>query len=342
MDTWHVLLLVVAYGSAVSCVYAALRIGLASGWGAGLRQLLVFLAFVLLYYLLESWAHHRVPYYHYPPVFPDMVPTFPWDAVPGFPGPAPSACTIQPPPDAGISLLIPLLEASLTFSVMWTARLLAVPVLLQPFLAGLVHLALDGFLDPVIAWSYDCAIGEQIETGLGFWHWYVTDRLGPDWFGIPLFNFAAWYAAPVILVSLAYLARWIRAYLAWRAGSGSGGPPAPSPLEGAFLTIVSIGFSVLFLLAPTYPWPIEKQGLLLLLFVLLTLAAVVWHIPVYVHDNPFRWEFVFPQLAGLVYPLLAMILNGHILAIPYLWIVALVTVPLVLYYSISPYLEEGS
>jgi hypothetical protein len=333
--------MVAAYGAALSCVYACIRIGRIQGFGAGLRQLVIFLGFAVLYYLLESWAHHRIPHYFYPPVFADMVPTFPWSSLSGFPAAAASSCTVQPPPGAGISLSIPLAEASLTFSVMWTAQLLAAPALLQPFLVGLVHLAIDAFLDPVLAWSYDCMSGDRIETGLGFWHWFVNEDLGAEWFGIPLFNFAAWYAAPIILVSLARLIDWIRAWLAWRAAGAIGAEPQPSTLEGVFLTIVFTTFSILFLLAPSAPWPLDQQWMVLLGAVLATLAAVVWHVPSYVHTNAFRWELVLPQLMFLVYPLLAVILTGLVPTIPYLWLVALVTVPLALWYSISPYTGQG-
>ncbi|MGI9590016.1 MAG: carotenoid biosynthesis protein [Myxococcota bacterium] len=342
MGIWHILLLIAAYVAALSSVYAAIRIGRESGWGEGLRQLAIFLGFVVLYYLLESWAHHRLPYAFYPPVFPDMVPTFPWPAVPGFSAAPPSSCVVQPPPDAGISLSVPLLGAALTFSIMWTAQLLRAPVLLQPFLAGLVHLGIDAFFDPVLAWSFDCMSGDRIETGLGFWHWFVNEDQGPEWFGVPLFNFTTWFAAPVILVALARLLDWVRAHRARRAEEKSGPETRPSPLEGLFLTIVLAAFLLLFLVAPSYPLPSERQGLFLLALVLISLGAVVWFVPTYFHDNPLRWEFVLPQVMCLIFPLLAVILAGVVPAIPYLWVVALVTVPLVLWFSISPYTGQGS
>lgn len=342
MGIWHILFLVAAYGAALSSVYAAIRIGRTSGWGEGLRQLAIFLGFVALYYLLESWAHHRLPYTFFPPVFPDRVPTFPWPSLPGVSAAPPSSCVVQPPPDAGISLSIPLLGAALTFSIMWTAQLLRVPVLLQPFLAGLVHLGIDAFLDPVLAWSFDCMSGDRIETGLGFWHWFVNPDLGPEWFGVPLFNFAAWFTAPVILVSLVRLSDWLRASLARRADRTSAAEPRPSPREGLLLALALAASSLLFLLAPSFPLPIDQQGLFLLAMVLITLGAVVWFVPTYVHDNPLRWEFVLPQVMCLIFPLLAVILAGVVPAIPYLWVVALVTVPLVLWFSIGPYTGQGS
>jgi hypothetical protein len=345
MTVWHYLLLLTAYAAAASCLYAAYRIGITSGWSQGIRQFLIFVLFALLFYLLESWAHLRVPYYYYPPVMPDTIPLFDWSGVSWFPGPAASGCLAPPPPPQGMSLSVPLMEAALTFSVMWTAQLLRAPVLLQPFLGGLVFLAVDGFLDPVLALTIDCGdlAHPQLSPGAGIWEWWVYPELGARWFGIPLFNFAAWYAAPLVLISLVKLLDWLVALYQWYESGGSGstgaGPPAPMPslLEFAFLVILIVGFLLIFGMAPTAPWPVQLQGLILLLFVVGTLVATLWYVGVYVHDNPWRWEFIAPQILAVLLPTVVFLGKGLFLTIPYLWIFAIVSVALVVLFSLSPY-----
>jgi len=341
ITTWHSLFLLAAYTAALSCFIAAYRIGSTLGWAEGLKQLLIFLLFALLFYLLESWARLRVPYYFYPPVMPDMLATYPWSSYAWFPAPAPSPCIVPTPPDDGMSLTVPLMEAALTFSVMWTAHLLRAPVLLQPFLAGLVFLAVDAFLDPVLATSIDCMTGAPLQDGLGFWEWYIHEQLGMEWFGVPLFNYAAWYAAPLVLVSLVRIIGWVGLLAAWLMGSGTGTAPSPpSLLQLAFLLIILVGFLLIFALAPTLPWPIAAQGAILLLFVVGTLIATLVFIGQYKMDNPIRWEFVYPQLVAVGFPLLAFLFSGLMFSTPYLWLVALPSVALVVFYAVSPYIDS--
>jgi hypothetical protein len=85
-----------------------------------------------------------------------------------------------------------------------------------PLLAGLLMVDIDALLDPVVAADYACVGAQQNsigggfgQAGLGLWNWYYPDpnfdRIPSDlaiWFGVPLFNYAAWWAAPVVLGSL--------------------------------------------------------------------------------------------------------------------------------------------
>jgi 4-hydroxybenzoate polyprenyltransferase len=67
---------------------------------------------------------------------------------------------------------------------------------------------IDALLDPVVATAHDCSSGAPLDAGtsrLGLWRWYTDPVLSADWFGIPLFNYAAWFAAPALLVALANL-----------------------------------------------------------------------------------------------------------------------------------------
>ena len=342
MTIWHWLFFVTAWSAAASCLYAAYRIGSTSGWAQGIRQLFIFILFALLFYLLESWAHLRVPYYYYPPVMPDTIPLFDWTAVPCFPGPAPSKCPFPPPPPEGMSLSVPLMEAALTFSVMWTVRLLEAPLLLQPFLGGLVFLAVDGFLDPVLALSINCMFVStpQLADGAGFWEWWVHPDLKANWFGIPLFNFAAWYAAPLVLISLARILDWLLDLYAWYSSGMSGNPPPTSLLQLAFLVILIAGGLLIFALAPTAPIPPLLQGLILLLFFIGTLVATFWYVKTYKHDNPWRWEFIVPQILAVLLPTVVFLGMGLIQTIPYLWIFAIVFVAIVVIFSLSPYYES--
>jgi hypothetical protein len=347
MPTWPQLWVVAAYSAFFVTLYAIYRIWISHGWAVGLRQLLTFVLFAVLFWLLESWAFYRAPYYYYPPLFPDMIPHYRWDLVSWFPGVIASECDVRLPTlDFGVSRTIILVEASLTFVVMWTTRLLEAPRYLRPFLAGLVFLAVDAFLDPVLARSYDCTSEGGAPgvlpngEGLEFWRWDVTERLGAWWFGIPLYNYASWYAAPVVLIALASILGWVRQFIEWVMNPTAATAPAmPSLVELVFLLIVLFGFLLIFALAPTSILPIELQALLLVAVVVGSAIAVLWFVGKFNFANAWRWELIYPQLVCVVFPLAAFLLSGLYASVPYLWIVPLVSIPAVVLFAISPYLK---
>lgn len=334
MTIWHWIFYLGVYSAVVACLYAIYRIHLDQGWHAALRQLLIFLAFGGLFYLLESWAHLRAPYYFYPPPLLVAIPVFDWTSVSWFPGPAPNPCVSAAPASAYMPLAVPLQEAALTFGVLWTATLLRARPWLQPFLGGIVFLGIDAFLDPVLAETFDCMAATTptlSHAGLGLWEWHVHDALGTAWFGIPLFNYAAWFAAPVVLIALVHLFDWIGALLS------STTVPAITSFEAVFLAIVGIGFLIVFGMAPSAPWPASMQGGFLALVVVGTLVAVLWFAGGYDHGNAYRWWFIHPMLISVAVPLLVFLGSGLVISLPYLTIVGAITIPLVLVFAISPY-----
>src|SRR5262249_35012064 len=110
----------------------------------------------------------------------------------------------------GLPLSVMMMEAALTYAAMWTARKAEASPVVQALFAGLSLLALDALLDPAVAAIHDCgtgALAASTRSGIGLWRWYSIGAPSAEWFGIPLFNFAAWFAGPALLVSFANLAR---------------------------------------------------------------------------------------------------------------------------------------
>jgi 4-hydroxybenzoate polyprenyltransferase len=171
------------------------------------------LAFVFAYWFVESWAHHRTPYYSYATGFVDLLPRLPIGSL-GVPSGPSNACTSmvlgldESMRANGIPLSVLVMEASLSYAALWTVRGLCRSQLIQPLLAALMLVNVDALLDPVVASAHNCASGAPLVAGaarLGLWRWYTDPALSADWFGIPLFNYAAWFAAPALLVSLTNL-----------------------------------------------------------------------------------------------------------------------------------------
>jgi hypothetical protein len=114
---------------------------------------------------------------------------------------------------AKIPLSIMMLEASLTYMAMWTGLMLRAGVYVVPLLAGLFLLNVDALMDPVVAAAYNCqgVLHAENGNGLGFWHWYhpggEAAYIG-NWFGVPLYNYAAWWAAPVSFIAVAMFFQW--------------------------------------------------------------------------------------------------------------------------------------
>ena len=343
MSLWHLLFSLVAYLSGALCLASALRHAPTEGWAKALREVLLFLFFVLAYWLFESWATYLTSYYGYPPAFWDTVPYFdwsPWAGAPWMPPPhVDPICTTLPGQEHGISLSVPVMEASLTYAMMWTARLLAPRfLLLQPFLVGLGTLTLDAFLDPVCARSLDCAISGELKPGLGFWEWHVHDGLGLRWFRIPLFNFAAWFAAPIALVAFTLLIGWARDFLRWVRDVINGVPSLPpSVIDGLLRAIIFFAFGLLFAVAPSGPETIEIKERILIGTVIASLVAVYLVRQSLVRSNAWRWEFVLPQLLFHGFSLVALLLAGAQPLFPLL-LAGLVLAALGTYYALSPYL----
>lgn len=282
--SWVTLFLVTSYLMGVACLYRGLRIGSVQGWTMGLREIGLFLLFCGLGYSVESWAHARTPYYYYSTEFPDRVPRIPFEKIPHFPLPPEKPCSDMVKDRVNetlngreIPLTIPIMEGALAFAALWTSRRLNAPLLLRPFLAGMVLVNVDILLDPIVATTHSCS-GAVLRTGLGFWHWYTDDAYISRLYGIPLFNFAGWYGAAVLLVSLAYLLHWGGQHTASRWGPKAWRstelPPAKKGLM--WLALVS-GPALVLQLSPSlkHPLPHAAQWVIFLVMVVGTGVVVL-------------------------------------------------------------------
>jgi hypothetical protein len=338
---WYLLFSAVVYLSAALCIVAVVRHWKRHGPAFALCELFTFLLFVVIYWLFESWATYILPYYKYG-VFWDRVPFFDWSIFSGQPWlPAPyfdPICKIWPDQKDGISLSVPVMEAALTYAAMWTARLLAPTLpLLQPFVVGLAMLAIDLFLDPVSATRFDCQYNVSLGAGLGFWGWQVHAELGLRWFGIPLFNFAAWHAAPIAAVALALLLKWLCDYIRWvRAGQPPG--EEPDSIDGALRGIIFFAYTFLFAFAPTTSTTVAAKELLMFVTVLGSLYAAYVHRSYFVRNNAWRLELVLPPLLVYGFALVALLLSGLVTPLLPILLAGLFLTALGVYYAVSPYM----
>ena len=230
------------------------------------------------------------------------------------------------------------MEASLTFVGMWTARLLAPNLmLLWPFLVGLMMLSFDVFLDPVVSLSEHCQTHAPIDPGLGFWEWYVHEDLWIRWFGIPLFNYAAWFFAPIAAVAGALLLSWFLRRLSAPSLDDPGRFPIPLPVDLLLRALIFWAATLLFALSPFAPWAIRFKVYVMLTVILLTVSRVFAARSHYCHTNGLRWAIIVPQVAFHLFSLVALLLSATHALFPLL-IFGLVCVVLGMWYCLAPYI----
>jgi hypothetical protein len=203
--------------------------------------------FVLNFYVLETWATYASPYFVYAQSFPVMLPTPPLDWLPEWlrqhmaqpcdltkPCALTASLILEAHRSRTIPIEIPLMEGTIAYVALHATRLVGATYWSRPFLAGMAVLALDGLLDPAVSDAFACD-GQTARTfGLGLWRWFtVPDAMG-QWYGIPLFNFGAWYAGAIISVGvpglLSSVWRTLRRW--WQRRSGQTiDPPSGRPFE---------------------------------------------------------------------------------------------------------------
>jgi hypothetical protein len=315
---WELVYFVCIYLAVALCLVSVIKIGAKDGWFFGLIELLILVGFAGAYWLLESYALHLAPFYVYPPVFPDMVPLHDFSGFPGLPGIPPTHVCNQPA-TTEISLTVPFLEMSMTYCLMWTARLLLKPhgwfnsfhaTAVAPFIVGLMALALDGYLDPVFAETFHCSPVVLNHPGMGFWMWFTSPDMANIWYGIPMYNFGAWFAAPVILVTLVLLIRWLYEVFLYLRGVFFGPPsPLPSVVTGLIQFAILLAFLALYLTSPGASPP-YLQVLIMVATIIISLAIVVARIGTYYRNNPFRFEFVVPLALVFLMPIPMLIISG--------------------------------
>lgn len=327
-----------AYGALACCLYACYRFWRDEGWFYGLVQLLVLIGFGVLYWLLESWANHRAPFYNYPSgLFPDMIPHF----NPGVAIGSPDPCVQSP--SARISLSIPISGACITFCLMWTARQLVGVAnwyadyrnaIVAPILVGAAALLMDSVLDPVLASSYSCNIPiEQLHPGAGFWTWHTGDHLADIWFNVPLYNFSVWFAGPAILVAVMYLVHWIILLIRF-------GIVSADPRQGLLRSFVLTMVVMVFYVSPTSANDTVAQIAMMVLIISSSVGVLIAKWPSFVRNNPYKWYFVVPLTFYFVFPLLLMLFGqGFVPMMDHLQLLGVATVVAVagIYLAVSPY-----
>jgi 4-hydroxybenzoate polyprenyltransferase len=354
-----------AYAMAAGCIFGAARrayktprpvIGIAT-------QLAIFVTFGVLLWGLESLAHFRSPYYVYAPEFRDGLPRFTgfpdWIGKAGLSNRCTSLvrCLQRQPPTGTIPLSVILLEASLAYSAMWTARLLGGKLWSRALLAGLVLVNVDILLDPVVAQSHGCGpdarsstLATTPESGLGFWHWYVPqaiDRfkdsgeevkqnlLSAWWFHIPVFNYVAWLSAPVILTFLVTACSGLRDL--WQARTDAKRLKALGKEVGAVLGIF-LFVAALLHAAPNFDASEIEQNVIFAVELGATMLVLVWHF-MRTKKTLDRADYTLmtPTALGLLVPAAAAVLSGRALHSPALMPVVLVTAPFGLWLVLLPY-----
>jgi 4-hydroxybenzoate polyprenyltransferase len=330
---WLLLFIAACYAMAAGCIYRGIREGArARSLRVGIAQCVLFVFLVGAFWFVESWAHHRTPFYLYSAAFPDLLRRFPLD---GIPHGVTNACTrlVLGLADASgadrIPLSVLLMEASLTYAALWTARHLGAKLVVQPFLAGLVLVNVDALLDPVVATSHSCADGALLERpgiGLGFWRWYAHPSGMAEWYGVPVFNYAAWFAAPLFLVALVNLGGpYFRDYLVPRVRGSLPAPASPAGWQGILLLTMMAAIVFLFSIAPNNAANLSVGAQNAAMAGVLGFALIV------VGASPSRWKtdrnaeltLVFPAVIAIAVPAVALLAEGFFVAIPGLILVGI-------------------
>ncbi len=348
---WVLLFTFCTYVMAAGCLYRGIKQGAAKGAWEALGQVAIFGSFVFIFWSVESWAHFRASYYIYSDVFTDLIPRIPDTFFTGILGdcvrPDPTTCsslvtkTLKTHNDLNyIPLSVILMEASLTYSAMWTARRLGANIWVQPFLAGLMLLIVDILLDPVVAKTHICTGQFDVTrdgVGVGLWHWFVQGGQPESWIGIPLYNYASWLGFPIIAVVLAnfggpfLLNILIRPVFLRR-------PPAEgySLKLGLGLLIAPATYGVLMLVGPNNDLPSWARWTCGFVAALLVLGVVFSRFGRYRTDEELEIDLTRPVAIALLLPSLILLVEGYFVAVPVLIPIAILAVTAGLWLSLLP------
>ena len=353
---WFQMFWIGCYLSALGCFAFGVNRGHHHGWRAGLGQVVLFAFLVGFYFLLESFGEVRIPFYVYFPDYPDWLTPIHYPAflVPDFSArPLVRACQkLVTEYEPRLPVSIPLMEASLTYAALWTARFLGVRPILQPMVGGLAPLLADSVIDPILTTSFNCPqAGESphlVSGSFGLWKWHALpdgdrDALGPDWFGIPLINYAIWFAGPVMMMALINLGG--TALTAWKAGTWRTTFafrrlhwPSQSETFSALAIVVCVATVVVVCVSPDLtrlPPPIQRglfYGTVTLCFGYFVRGVMDAERGERVHVG-----IVLPQLFFLVFPVAYLLGSGLFRPQPELLLTAAVFVPLGMLFCWSPY-----
>jgi 4-hydroxybenzoate polyprenyltransferase len=348
---WADVFCIVSYVMTVGCVYGAIRRSSSEAPSgqkvrAAASQVGIVLFFAFMFWFLESWAHHRTPYYKYAEEFRDLVPRLHVDALGT--GLA-NTCTtaVKKVGSGAIPLSVVLLEATLAYSAMVTARRMAGAVWTQSLLAGLALLSADAVLDPIVSTAHTCGSGAALTPGVGLWHWFLPDSstLGPNEnelataFKVPAFNYAAWLCAPIVLVSLVNLV----AGHAWPwlvesvSGDGARSTSQRKLRDPLVLVGLSLGLLIGFAIAPKQDPRPSFQYFLLGAAVLGALVAFFSQFGQYHADRDFDATLTIPVALAFLLPATITWCRGQWLKMPAFMPVFIVFFGLGLWLAWLPY-----
>jgi len=364
---WTLVFTIASYLMALSAIFGGIRKGLAAldrPKRAVAEQLLAFAVLMLLFWALESLAHSRAPYYVYSSAFGDLIPRIRFEQIsPIFDTPLRNACTdlVQSSGvDGKIPLSVILLEASLTYASLWTARLLDVALWAQPVFAGLAMVTVDALLDPIVAAGHGCSIAPLPASGngVGLWHWFsptAADLVGVNqnplaqWFHIPLFNYGAWLGAPIVALSLINLSGFTRDWLdarernARERGARLCGPlRSQSVLPGVQLlvgVILVAGVFVVVAIAPTRDPSTMGQTLIIGAALLAALVVFTYQLGKLQTTERVDPSLTTPVSVALVVPSAAGLVSGQFVSRPWLLPVAVISLLLGLWLGWLPYVH---
>ncbi|MGH7289130.1 MAG: UbiA family prenyltransferase, partial [Myxococcota bacterium] len=230
-----------------------------------------------------------------------------------------------------------------TYAALWTARLLGSNLVIQPFLAALVLVNVDALLDPVVATAHNCVNGMLMERpgiGLGFWRWYIDPRGLGEWYGVPIFNFAVWFAAPLFLISLVNVLGsvfWPGLLSVYRRTLRDLKPSRW--WQGMLLLAMACAIAFVHWIAPKHHDMLSVWQQKAALVGLLGLAVLL------VFAKPAQWtseeqvDFTLtrPASIALAIPALALLFEGFFVKVPQLIPVGLFALTFALIFAFAPY-----
>jgi hypothetical protein len=226
------------------------------------------------------------------------------------------------PMEWSIPLGVIAMESSLAFSILRITNLLTVPQFFAPILNGVVMMNLDAILDPLVAVNHPCNQITPIGRDEGFvlWHWCADDNM-VNWFGVPLFNYAGWFAALMaftVAIQLADRLTTSRSSGVWRIST----TVFKSFLVFAIFTACLI---VEYLFYESVKAVLHETVVIIPVSLVIVSGVVVWKARGRCRgDRRIEWVSVSPQLFVFTFCLAILALRGWgAMSLPYVlvWII---------------------